>query len=301
MKRIHFFLLSLFVFSFSRFSQESVFWQWIVDPLTLPPLTELVTDWSNVLDAMTLSWLQAQALTIEQKTTAQIASVLFPHRNGHELFDIGMRLFRESGIWQEGKNNGTLLLIATDEKKLRIIVWYWLEWVFPDIRARDLIESTLRPLIDTQQRAATLQAYHQATQLRLEEVWADSTSWLPTTNHTLNSRDFLFFVVWCLLTFQSFRLLNNKKTSLSTQISPLFPFVGLFLLIALGLPGIVGAFFWYFTGIIMWLLAYPRIWWNTGNFTPWWGSWSAWGGGFSSGGWFWGFGWGSSGGGGAGD
>lgn len=301
MKRIRFFLLSVFIFSFSRSIQESVFWQWRPDPLTLPPLTALVTDWSNVLDATTLSWLQTQALTIEQQTTAQIASVLFPHRNWHELFDIGMRLFRESGIWQEGKNNGTLLLIATEEKKLRIIVGYWLEWVFPDIRARDLIERTLRPFVDTEQRAAALQAYHQAIQLRLEEVGADSTSWIPTTNNTLNSRDFLFFLLWCFATFRSFRLLNSKKTSLPTQVSPLFPFAGLFLLIALGLPGIVGAFFWYFSGIVLWLLAYPRIWWNSSNFTHWWGSWWGSGGWFSSGGWFWGFWWWSSWWGGAGD
>ncbi|MDP2670049.1 MAG: TPM domain-containing protein [bacterium] len=116
--------------------------------MTLPPLTQLVTDYSNVFDTNTLSGLNEKALTLEKQTSAQVAAVLFPHRQGNELFDIGMRLFRESGIGQEGKNNGILLLIATDEKKLRIIVGYGLEGTVPDIAASNLIENTLRPLVD---------------------------------------------------------------------------------------------------------------------------------------------------------
>ena len=299
MKKRAFFLVSLFIFSW--YTHGTIFWQSPIDPLTLPPLTALVTDYSNVLATDTLSWLNSQALTIEQQTTAQIASVLFPHRNGNELFDIGIRLFRESGIWTAETNNWLLLLIATDEKKLRIIVGYWLEWVFPDIRARDLIESTLRPLVDSAQRVSALEAYHQAVQHRLEEVWADSTSWIPTNNYALSIRDLWFFLLWCSSTFRSFRLLNTKKTSLWNQVSPLFPFIGLFFLILVGLPGIVGAFFWYFTWIIWWLIAYPRVWWNTGNFTPRWWGWSPWWSWWFSGWWFGWFGWGSSGWGGAGD
>ena len=123
-----------------------------VNPITLPPLTNLVTDYSAVLDSTVLSWLNNEAFAIQQQTSAEIASVLFPNRNWNELFDIGMRLFRESGVWSAEKNNGLLLLIATEEKKLRIIVGYWLEWLFPDIWIRDLIETKIRPLVNEWQR-----------------------------------------------------------------------------------------------------------------------------------------------------
>lgn len=294
------YLYSLFVFlaCVQIFSSVPSFWQTTVDPLTLPQLTALVTDYSNVLDWLTLSWLNNDAFIIEQATSAQIASVLFPNRNGNELFDIGMRLFRESGIGQADKNNWLLLLIATEEKKLRIIVGYWLEWVFPDIRVRDLIESQLRPAINEEQRATAITLYHQAIQSRLLEDWWSET-WVQAENYTPTIRDVLFFFIWSFITFLSFRLLREKKTSLTTQIWPLFPFIGLFLLILLSLPGILGAFFWYFLWIIFGLLAYPGVWGNKGNFTPrWWGNSFWWG--FGGGGFWWFWGW-SSGGGGAGD
>lgn len=290
------YLYSIFLISLQIFLSVPGFSQ-TLDPLTLPPLTALVTDYSNVLDAITLSWLNNDALTIEQETSAQIASVLFPNRNGNELFDIGMRLFRESGIGQADKNNWLLLLIATEEKKLRIVVGYGLEWTFPDIWVRDLIESELRPAINNEQRATAIMLYHQAIQSRLESWWPDTTT--ATDDYIPTIRDLLFFFLWWFVTFFSFRLLREKKTALTTQIWPLFPFIGLFLLILFSLPGIIGAFFWYFLWIIFSLLAYPGVWGNTGNFTPRWEGSSFWGG-FGGGGfwWFWG---GSSGGGWAGD
>jgi len=271
-------------------------------PLSLPPLTELVTDVSNVLNTETLSWLNTEALAIEQQTSAQIATILFPHRNGNELFDIGMRLFRESGIWQQGKNNWLLLLISTEEKKLRIIVWYGLEWAFPDIWVRNLIESTLRPAVDIGQRAQAIQAYHQKVLEQLVKEW-NSQSWVtPASDEYIFSiRDMLFFLIRASGTLLSFRALRTKTTSAIMVATPFFPFLGVFLLIALWLPGILGAFFGYFTGIIWWLIAYPRAWWSSTPYSSWWrsGWWFGWGS-FSWGGFGW-FGWWSSGGGGAGD
>ena len=142
-KQILAFVALFLLLSWISFAQEN-----FPDPLTLPPLTQLVTDYSNVFDTNTLSGLNEKALTLEKQTSAQVAAVLFPHREGNELFDIGMRLFRKSRIGQEGKNNGVLLLIATEEKKLRIVVWYGLEWAVPDIVASQLIEQTLRPLVN---------------------------------------------------------------------------------------------------------------------------------------------------------
>jgi uncharacterized protein len=53
--------------------------------------------------------------------------VLFPHRQGNELIDIGMNIFNTNGIGQKHKDNGLLLLISTDEKRIRIVVGYGLE------------------------------------------------------------------------------------------------------------------------------------------------------------------------------
>jgi uncharacterized protein len=263
-----------------------------IDPLALPPLTELVTDLSNVLEVTTLSWLNSQALAIETSTTAQIASVLFPHRNGHELFDIGMRLFRESGIGQADKNNGLLLLIATDEKKLRIIVGYGLEGTFPDIRVSDLIESTLRPFVNDGNREGAITSYHTAIQERLDQEWI--IPWEPEIEYGFTMRDIAFFVIWWLITFGSFRAIRKKKQFSKFWLTPLVPFWWLFLLIMFGLPGIVGAFFGYFFWVVGGVIGDPSVSGKWGGFTPRWGGrGGGWGWSFGGGGFWWFGGWSS--------
>lgn len=60
-----------------------------------------------------------------------------------------MRLFSRTGIGQKGTNNGILLAIATDEKKIRIVTGYGLEGDIPDVLASDFIETTIRPNVNS--------------------------------------------------------------------------------------------------------------------------------------------------------
>jgi uncharacterized membrane protein YgcG len=83
-------LISLFSLSFC-FSSN-------FDPLTLPPLTNRVVDYSNTLDQATLSQLNSKAAQIQEQTQTQIAVALIPHREGNELIDIGLKIFRESKL-----------------------------------------------------------------------------------------------------------------------------------------------------------------------------------------------------------
>lgn len=98
-----------------------------VDPMNLPKLSEYVTDFSGVLSAENIKNLREVARAYELKTTNQMVVVLFPNRDGNELFEIGMKLFKSNQIGQKDANNGVLLLIATDEKKIRIITGYGME------------------------------------------------------------------------------------------------------------------------------------------------------------------------------
>ena len=268
-----------------------------VNPITLPPLTNLVTDYSAVLDSTVLSWLNNEAFAIQQQTSAEIASVLFPNRNWNELFDIGMRLFRESGVWSAEKNNGLLLLIATEEKKLRIIVGYWLEWLFPDIWIRDLIETKIRPLVNEWQRKQAITAYHQSVLERLQTEPEEAA--MNNEEIALTIRDLLCFIVWWATTLYAFKSLRKKPITQKKESWPFWPFFWLIILILLWLPGIVWAFFGYFFWLIFGSAQTPQSGrWNGQWLWPRWGrSSSGWwmSGGF---GWFW---WGSSWWGGAGD
>lgn len=96
------------------------------DVMNVPVLTEHVTDFSNILSVEQKQNLEQISRNYENATPdkKQVFVVLFPNRNGKELLDIGLKIFRDSGIGQKATNNGILLLIATEEKKIRIITGY---------------------------------------------------------------------------------------------------------------------------------------------------------------------------------
>ena len=148
-------MLPLLAFTSGVFSVSAA----TVDPMKLPKLTQYVEDFSNVLSQTDLESLRQAAREYEKKTTVQVVVVLFPTREGNELFDIGMRIFKDNAIGQKGKDNGILLVIATDEKKIRIITGYGLEGDIPDVLASDMIEKDIRPLVNEAKYTEAIRAF----------------------------------------------------------------------------------------------------------------------------------------------
>ena len=116
-----------------------------IDPMNLPKFEHFVNDYSNTLSIEEKEELEELAHQIETNSGYQVVTVLFPHREGHELFDIALKAFNENRIWDKKRNDGLLLAIATEEKKIRIVVWYGLEDKIPDLLAKQIIETLIRP------------------------------------------------------------------------------------------------------------------------------------------------------------
>ena len=119
-----------------------------IDPMNLPKFEHFVNDYSNIFTEEQRLELGMLAKNIETNSGYQIVTVLFPHREGKELFDIALKAFNENKIWDKERNDGLLLAIATEEKKIRIVVWYWLEERIPDILASQIIEEVIRPEVN---------------------------------------------------------------------------------------------------------------------------------------------------------
>ena len=142
MKKI--WLLILWILTLvSNFSSASS-----IDPMNLPKFTHFVNDYSNTLSIDQKEELEQLAQQIESSSGYQVVTVLFPHREGHELFDIALKAFNENKIWDKKRNDGLLLAIATEEKKIRIVVWYGLEDKIPDLLASQIIETLIRPEVN---------------------------------------------------------------------------------------------------------------------------------------------------------
>lgn len=81
-----------------------------------------MNDYAGVLSQEESQTLNQLAEATKKATKHQIVTVLFPHREGNELFDIALKAFNDNGIGDKKRNDGLLLAIATEEKKIRIMV-----------------------------------------------------------------------------------------------------------------------------------------------------------------------------------
>lgn len=131
--------------------------------MNLGKLPDYVVDYAGVLSEGATQELRSLAATYQQQTTNELAAVLIPNRNGNELFDISMKLFRENGLGDKQRNNGVLLVISTEEKKIRITVGYGLEGALPDVSASEIIEKYIRPLVNSGDFAGAVKAYYEMT------------------------------------------------------------------------------------------------------------------------------------------
>ena len=140
-----------------------------IDPMNLPKFEHFVNDYSNVFTEEQRLELGMLAKNIETNSGYQIVTVLFPHREGNELFDIALKAFNENQIWDKERNDGLLLAIATEEKKIRIMVWYGLEWKIPDALASKIIEEIIRPEVKKENFYEAVKKFYEKLPEYLEE------------------------------------------------------------------------------------------------------------------------------------
>jgi uncharacterized protein len=105
----------------------------------------LVNDYAKVLTADQVASLEAVLEQNKQSTGSEIAVVTIKSLGGDTIENYAVKLFEEWGIGQKGKDNGALLLIALDDRQMRIEVGYGLEPVLTDALTSSIIRNTLRP------------------------------------------------------------------------------------------------------------------------------------------------------------
>ena len=112
---------------------------------TFPPLSGRVVDQANIIPddreaAMTHQLEQLQRATSRQLVVATIADL-----EGYEIEDYGYRLGRHWGIGQSEANNGVILLVAPNQRRVRIEVGYGLEGILTDALSSRIINEQIVP------------------------------------------------------------------------------------------------------------------------------------------------------------
>jgi len=104
-----------------------------------------VTDRTGTLNRDQIHALEKKLTAFEKETTNQIAVLLIPSLEGDSLEDYSIRLAEKWKIGQQGRNNGVILLIVKNDRKLRIEVGYGLEGALPDALAGTIIRNEISP------------------------------------------------------------------------------------------------------------------------------------------------------------
>ncbi|MCK9817736.1 TPM domain-containing protein [Pseudomonas sp. MAFF 302046] len=119
--------------------------------LSFPALSGRVVDNAQLIEPATRAQLTQELQAHEQATGEQLVVVTLADLQGATIEDFGYQLGRHWGIGQKDKNNGALLIVARDERKLRIEVGYGLEDRLTDAQASVIINQVITPAFKTGQ------------------------------------------------------------------------------------------------------------------------------------------------------
>lgn len=110
-----------------------------------PSPPKLVNDNTNTLTQTQVDALERKLVAYDDSTSNQIAVVIIPTTGDYGVEQVALQILREWGVGNKDKNNGIVLLIAKEDRKIRIETGYGLEGAIPDVTAKSIIDNDLTP------------------------------------------------------------------------------------------------------------------------------------------------------------
>jgi len=112
---------------------------------TFPPLTGRIMDEAGLLSGDDKRALEGELKALEEKSTDQLVVYTTRSLQGYPIEDFGYRLGRFWQIGQKDKNNGVILIVAPNDRKVRIEVGRGLEPQLTDLLSKLIIENAILP------------------------------------------------------------------------------------------------------------------------------------------------------------
>jgi uncharacterized protein len=115
------------------------------EPIAVPPLQARVTDQTHTLSDSARQAIEARLADLEARKGSQLAVLVLPSTGPETIEQFGIRVAERWQLGRKGVDDGALLLIAKDDRTLRIEVGYGLEGAIPDAVAKRVIEEVIVP------------------------------------------------------------------------------------------------------------------------------------------------------------
>lgn len=259
----------------------------------IPPLKARVTDLTGTLPAQSIAQLEQKLAAFEKEKGAQVAVLMVPSVQPESIEEYAVRVFEQWKLGRKGVDDGVLLVIAKDDRKLRIEVGYGLEGVLNDATAKRIISDDIVP----QLKKGNFPAAVDAGVSRILRVVSGEPLPPPVGKSSGRSGHIPFDPFWLLAVFVFAKPLSSMLrpalgSVLAAGVIGAAIGAGAWLIFGSLIIAVVVGVIMFFVGLAGGGSGGSGGWGSSG------GSWSSGGGGFSSGGGFSGGG-GSSGGGGA--
>ncbi len=113
--------------------------------VAIPAIKNRVTDLTQTLSPDQQNQLEAKLTQFEQQKGSQIAILIVPTTQPEDIAQYAIRVVDEWKIGREKQDDGLLILVAKNDRKMRIEVGYGLEGPIPDLTAKRIISEVMAP------------------------------------------------------------------------------------------------------------------------------------------------------------
>ena len=113
--------------------------------VAVPELSRRVTDLTATLSADQAAALESKLAAFEAKKGSQVAVLIVPTTQPEDIAQFGIRVADQWKVGRRKVDDGVILIVAKDDRKLRIEVGYGLEGAIPDAIAKRVIAETITP------------------------------------------------------------------------------------------------------------------------------------------------------------
>jgi len=187
----------------------------------IPSLSARVNDYADMLSPATRQQLESVLAALEREESTQLAVLTIDSLQGENLEEFSLKVVEKWRLGQKGLDNGVLLLIAKNDRKLRIEVGYGLEGVLTDLTSGRIIRNIITPQF---KNGNFDQGVIDGVSAMIAAVRGEFSAQTAVSSAKRSADDISGFVVFLLfILFNIGRILGRNKmvaASLSAIIAP---------------------------------------------------------------------------------
>ena len=131
--------------SAAAFGIVALLWTVAFAAPTFPSLSGRVVDEANILSPQVEQSLDSKLATLEQQTGRQLVVATLKSLQSYEIEDYGYQLGRAWGIGEAKADTGVLLIVAPNERKVRIEVGYGFEPILTEALSSTILQGQVLP------------------------------------------------------------------------------------------------------------------------------------------------------------